>query len=1060
MTERRAGDEETAELRERLVQTERRLAAAEAERARLEGEVDLRAERIQALGEELKRARADLRRLQRRRAVRYAVALADWSPLRRAGRGARASVRTLRALADLPALVVRRRLRALRRSRGGLLLLGLPAGHHRLRASPGAAEALAEELRREAPSDLPTAGPRVSVLILNRNGRADLERCLASLGQLAYRDVELVIVDNGSSDGSLAFVEGWSSPFPLRLIRYPENRSFAEANNAAASAATGELLLLLNNDVEAVDGTFLGAMVQTLEADPTTAAVGARLVYPRRSGPPSGPRSLAADLTLQHRGIGFEIREGVVAPRNLGVGEDPRGHAARQVTEVPAATAACLLVRRAAWSAIGGLFTGYDYGMEDVDLCLALRRAGGRIVYDGRAVLWHRESGTQLAEPRAARGERQARNRALLLDRWAPAMFREALGSLIAARDPASPLHVGITVSRDDPAAGYGDWYTAHELGAALEELGWRVSYPERAGDRWYELDSGLHVLIVLLDAFDLRRIPPGIVTVAWVRNWTDRWLERPWFSDYDLVLASSGRSKALIEAGSAKTAELLPLATNPARFQPGPPVAELVASVVMTSNRWGRERPIEHAARALAAHELASAPVRGSGGVALYGRGWEELPELAPIRRGELPYARLPELYRSAGVVVDDTAEHTAPYAAVNSRVFDALAAGAIVVTDNAEGVAELFDGDFPIWRDPAALPDLAAALLSDPVARATAERHRQTVLARHTYAHRASRLRELLAGWTAATRVGIRIGVPSWEVAPAWGDTHFGRDLQRQLERRSRPARLRILPDWDHAATARDDVVVHLFGLSRARTRPGQVNLLWVISHPDRVEDGMLAGYDAILAASDVFAAELAGRTDRPVVALHQATDPERFRPAAGGPHHDLLFVANSRGVRRRIVAELTPTERDLAVYGRGWTADLLDPRYLRGELVPNAELHRFYSAAEIVLNDHWDDMRRHGFFSNRLYDALAAGAFVISDDVPGIAAEFDGGVVTFESGAELRALVERYLADPAARRAHAERGRAAVLARHTFAARTETLLAVADPFLDARRRVAPER
>jgi spore maturation protein CgeB len=187
--------------------------------------------------------------------------------------------------------------------------------------------------------------------------------------------------------------------------------------------------------------------------------------------------------------------------------------------------------------------------------------------------------------------------------------------------------------------------------------------------------------------------------------------------------------------------------------------------------------------------------------------------------------------------------------------------------------------------------------------------------------------------------------------------------------------------------------------------------------------------------------------------VVALPQATDPEQFYPEPGGPAHELLFVGNSRRVRRQILDDLLPTDRDLAVYGSGWTPDLLDPSHLRGPQVPNNELRRWYAGAAIVLNDHWPDMREHGFLSNRLYDALAAGAFVISDDVPGIAEAFDGAVVTYTDRAGLHDAVEHYLAHPAERRALAERGRAAVLARHAFAHRADTLLAALEPLLAAR-------
>jgi spore maturation protein CgeB len=157
--------------------------------------------------------------------------------------------------------------------------------------------------------------------------------------------------------------------------------------------------------------------------------------------------------------------------------------------------------------------------------------------------------------------------------------------------------------------------------------------------------------------------------------------------------------------------------------------------------------------------------------------------------------------------------------------------------------------------------------------------------------------------------------------------------------------------------------------------------VNLLWHISHPDLVSPALYDRYDRVFVASDAFAAQMAPRASVPVTALHQATDPERFKPDPTGPRHELLFVANSRSVRRRIVDDLAGTKHDLAVYGRNWRPDLIDPRYVKGEGIPNADLARYYSSAAIVLNDHWEDMRAEGFISNRIYDALACGAFVIS-------------------------------------------------------------------------------
>lgn len=303
---------------------------------------------------------------------------------------------------------------------------------------------------------------------------------------------------------------------------------------------------------------------------------------------------------------------------------------------------------------------------------------------------------------------------------------------------------------------------------------------------------------------------------------------------------------------------------------------------------------------------------------------------------------------------------------------------------------------------------------------------------------------VRDALARWARAPRVAIHIGPLTWEAAAGWGDTPFARALQKEFGRRGWQASVHVFAERDSAPARRADVALHVFGARAPTVHRGQVSLLWVISHSDRVSSRMCEPYDTVFAASDLFARQLAERIRPPVVSLHQATDPDRFHPDPTGPRHELLFVGNSRKVRRRILADLAGTSRDVAVYGGGWTPELLTPHRLRGEWIPNWELGRYYSSAGIVLCDHYDDMRDEGFISNRAYDALACGAFVISDRVPFIEDEFDGGLVTYEDADELAVLVDHYLNHPDERRARAERGRAAVLARHTFAHRVDAIIA----------------
>lgn len=1005
-----------------------------AELRRANEELAKRAQRIATLSEELRATRTELSRtsndlaaLQRRRVVRAGLAASSVIvAARNAARRGQSRLGELRHLA-LP-------------SRDTEL-------HHRLRATPADEAAFRERLDSALRPCTTTTGPLVSVVVLTRDGLGHLQRLIPSLEALAYRNLELIVVDNASHDGTVAWLRGLEPRFPLRLISNDVNRSFSQANNQAIAVANGELVLLLNNDTEPGGPHVLGHMVERLAADPSVAAVASRLVYPRRAGPRTGPVTTAPDLTLQHRAVAFVTMDGVPLARNIGGGEDPLGPDASEAREVQAATAACLLVRRSALDDVGGFELGYDYGMEDVDLCLKLREAGGRIVYEPQATYWHHESATQRSEARASRSARQAANRTLLADRWGPRIARQVLlDKLRGERGWAvGPLHVGITLTRDDPAAGWGDWYTAHELGDALAAIGWRVSYLERHLDHWYEPDPSVDVVIALIDALDVRRLPEGVVRVAWVRNWTDRWLSHPWFDEYDIVLASSLASKAAIDARSVHVAGLMPLATNPDRFRAPERRPEPELDVVFTTNRWGQARGVESVVPRLTATGRR---------VAVYGKGWEQAPAMAAVARGPLAYDDLPAAYARAALVIDDTATPTLPWGAVNSRVFDALAAGTLVITDNVAGARELFGEDLPAAADPDDLARLAERYLADPVeGRRLAQRLRAVVLERHTYARRAAELREALVAWAGQPRIDVAISPPSWDVAPMWGDYSFGRALQRALHRHGVRTRLLLRPAWDTPAAGYADATIGIFGLSIPRVRQGQLSILWIISHPDLATEDVVAGHDVVFVASDLFAEQLTKRAGIDAIPLHQATDQDRFRPTPGGPSHELLFVANSRGVRRRVIDGLAPIEHDLAVYGRSWTPDLIDPRHVLGEHIPNEELAAYYSGAAIVLNDHWQDMADLGFMSNRLYDAAACGALVVSDHVVGIEDEFDSGVVTFTDATELRATVDRFLGDPAARAEHAARAQAAVLARHTFGHRVEQILRTIGPVLAER-------
>jgi glycosyltransferase involved in cell wall biosynthesis len=313
---------------------------------------------------------------------------------------------------------------------------------------------------------------------------------------------------------------------------------------------------------------------------------------------------------------------------------------------------------------------------------------------------------------------------------------------------------------------------------------------------------------------------------------------------------------------------------------------------------------------------------------------------------------------------------------------------------------------------------------------------------------------------GFGAPLAISIQICPQRWDGAERWGDTHFARALADELERRGHTARIEVVAEWDAHDRPPADVTIHLRGLWPyvPRRRDDELKVLWNISHPDLVTAAECDAFDLVLTPSARHAEQLARRTTTPIHVLEQATDPTVFFPEHDPAHaRELVFVGNSRGIFRPIMRDLLDGPArlpDLAVWGHGW-GGMLPDGVLAGQHLRNEEVRRAYSSAALVLNDHWDDMRAQGIVSNRVFDALACGALVISDHLPEIAERFGDAVVTYRTPEDLRAQIDALLADPAARGERAARGRALVLAEHTFRQRVDALLASIAPLKTAAAR-----
>lgn len=877
---------------------------------------------------------------------------------------------------------------------------------------------------------------RVSLVVLNRNGARLLERLFASIHRYnAHPDVEVIVVDHASDDGSAKVCADWNGRLAVRLLQRDGNYSFSESNNVGARHATGEVLILANNDARLCED-ILPQIVDALQ-DPTVGVVSPALLD---DVPDPGLELAGQPGPIQHLGVHVDLgkaHQAGVVPFETRASREWLGIEAVPI-EVPAVTGAFMALRREDFLSHGGLSEAYFYGHEDIDLVMRLRRSGLRAVALNQLRALHLRAysrGTMSSDLAPVR----LRNREVFDARFGVWLRRQLATDRFARVGYWSgrKLRIAFVVTENDPATMAGDLFTARELALELSrQFPVDCLFIEHRSPELKTLD-GIDVLISMRDDVDPRIVQagnPAMLRVAWIRNWSERFAARPWTWDFDLIWASSEHAQAVLSRDLARPVELMPIATSPERFGRGRRDPALACDYCFTGSFWGFNREI------MQNLDPAALPYR----FAIYGEGWEAVPSMAPYARGPLPYDRMPDVYASTRIVIDDANHATKAMQSVNSRVFDALAAGCLVLTNGRDGAQAMFGDALPTYDSPQELEALLRRYLDDEPLRArTVAQLRAVVREKHSYARRAGDAWTSLARASAAPRIAIKIGAPRREVLAEWGDFHFADSLRIAFEAMGYRVRIDTLDQWSNPQSHGDDVVLVLRGLSAYKPLPHQVSLMWIISHPDQVSLGEMAQYDHVFVASALFAEQLRPRLRERVSTLLQCTDPARFNPEAGERDmaEQVLFVGNSRGQFRQVIRDALEADLAPAIYGTRWRG-LVSDRFIRGENVPNTRLAHAYRAAGVVLNDHWDTMREMGFISNRVFDVLACGGRIVSDPVEGIEALFGDMVATYEGPRGLARAVEALRSEgpdaQAARDAFARR----IAAEHSFAARASEI------------------
>lgn len=233
----------------------------------------------------------------------------------------------------------------------------------------------------------------VSIIIVNFNGKSFLGPCLLSLQQQSFsHGVEIIVVDNASTDGSVEFL---SKNHPeVTVIPQTTNGGFGQANNKASAVAKGEYLVFLNSDTQ-VEPDWLLELVSAARANPKIAAVTPR-VYLFSSKVNSAKVQNAGILIFKQ---GY-VRDRGILTRNGADDYEEDSVFFEQPTIVPACCGVSMLVTRSAFKEVGGFDPDYFMYYEDVDLSLRLRLNGYHCAYAPKAIVWHHHgASSHIASP-------------------------------------------------------------------------------------------------------------------------------------------------------------------------------------------------------------------------------------------------------------------------------------------------------------------------------------------------------------------------------------------------------------------------------------------------------------------------------------------------------------------------------------------------------------------------------------------------------------------------------------------------------------------------------------
>jgi GT2 family glycosyltransferase len=680
--------------------------------------------------------------------------------------------------------------------------------------------------------------PSVAIIIPNKNGAHLLSSLFQSLKRYnSYPNLEIIVVDQQSTDGSIEICEQQSSSFSVKTCSLGEDCSYSELNNTGVSHTKSSLLLFCNNDI-IFHQDIIGSMVRYFD-DPDIGVLGVRL----HDFVPDGS---AARSPIQHLGVTFSFNgwDAPTTPIELRYRPELK-EIAHTAWSPPAVTAALAMVRKSNFADIGGFSKEYFFGHEDIDLCLAMRRKLGKVSVCANELSAVHHQG-------ASRGEREEEfqvkiqeKAGRLIDTHGYFVRRSHLSSMLT--DPfqwrAYPFRIGFAVSTTDLNKNHGDLFTAMELAESLQEsYGWETAFIS-SEEEWYNV-TNLDALVVMCHDYKPSCIPhswPHLLKIAWMRNHFTEWLGSE--EQYDLYWSASQSVTETLQEQFSKDALCLPLAANYEKFSSGKPRVEFSSDYCFAGNYWGFPREV---VQNLKPSELPFS-------FKVFGVGWEACPTFSEYCSGPVPYHQLPNVYASTKIVIDDSTVSTRDAGSLNSRVYEALSAGALVVS-NIKAVSPEFEM-LPTYSTTDELKEHLWRYLSNDKERMELVSRLQSVVQEQcTYQHRAKQVLDALQQHlTTRFRFAVKVAAERSRENKKNRECIIAENLAQALRRAGHLARVDFMEDWHCWQSGADDVAIVVGENFGYRLKPHQINFLIYTSELESIHRIGCEAFDCIFVATE---------------------------------------------------------------------------------------------------------------------------------------------------------------------------------------------------------------